>query len=167
MKTEAIIKALAGTYALVNLTNSRNGIPDPAPEPGRWKGLLIYTSTGRMSVSMTSYTLADLPNNGAGMTWPPPDDLSLDPGWTIVGKHVLAYGGPFSVDPAYPATKESGGVIHGPLDIMSAPELIGTIQRRNYTVVREKGKDGGVYVNLHFEIPARGLASVLWWKKID
>ncbi|KAK3985428.1 hypothetical protein QBC44DRAFT_275235, partial [Cladorrhinum sp. PSN332] len=167
MKSEAIIKALAGVYALVNTTNSLNGVPDPAPEPGRWKGLLVYTSTGYMSVSMISYTLADLPDNGAGLVWPPPVDPSLDAGWAIVGKNVLAYGGPFSIDPAYPATKESGGVIHGPLELMSAPMLIGTIQRRNYTVVREKGKNGGVYLNLIVDIPARGLKSVIWWKKVD
>ncbi|KAK4225366.1 hypothetical protein QBC38DRAFT_483095 [Podospora fimiseda] len=167
MKPEAIVKALAGVYTLVNTTNSRDGVPGPPNEPGRWKGFLVYTNTGYVSVSMTSYTLADLPNNGAGLIWPPPSDPSLDAGWTVVGKAVLTYAGPFSIDPAYPATKDFGGVIHGPLDLMSAPMLVGTLQRRNYTVVREKGKNGGVYLSLIVSQPDRGLQSVIWWRKVD
>lgn len=120
-----------------------------------------------MSASITSYTLQDLPNNGQGLVWPPLEDLALDAGWTIVGKNVLAYGGPFSIDPAYPASKTSGGVIHGPLHIMSAPMLIGSSQRRNYTVVKERGEDADTYLSLTVKDIQRGLESSIWWKKVD
>ncbi|KAK4458577.1 hypothetical protein QBC42DRAFT_276466 [Cladorrhinum samala] len=167
MKTDAIIHALAGVYNLVNMTTQIDGAPAPELAAGKWTGQLIYTKSAYMSVVFTTYAMEDLPNNGEGLSWPPSDDPALNPGWAIVAKNVLAYGGPFSIDPAYPASRTSGGVIHGPLHVKSAPMLSATDQRRNYTVVRGSGKDAQTYLSLIVRNDTLGRQATLLWVKVS
>lgn len=163
VKPDAIISALAGTYQLLNITIFRAGVPVPV-DPYGTKGLLIYTRTGYVTAILTSWARSDLPDNGNNMTWP--HVAGNDEGWAIVGRDSLAYAGKFTIDPAVPSTQLSGGILHGPLDVSTSPTLLGNLVARNYTVVRQKGANGGVYVCLYAYVPYP-VESFLWWKKVD
>ncbi|KAL5120439.1 hypothetical protein ACEQ8H_001729 [Pleosporales sp. CAS-2024a] len=81
-----ILKALAGTYTLINTTSAHNGIPIPDASYGSAPvGLLVYTSTGWMSATITATEPASRPN----LTFPfRATDSDAD--WAAIGKHSLA-----------------------------------------------------------------------------
>ncbi|KAK0668052.1 peptidase S8/S53 domain-containing protein [Cercophora samala] len=171
MKPQAILSALAGSYELLNITRNRanDSVEIPTPQnPYAFTGLLIYTSSGYMSAHMTSFNVSDLPDNGANMVWPPQNYTELDDAWAVVAKTTLVYAGALSINPEVPSNKESGAVIHGPLHVTSTPAWIGGTQRRNYRVVKRRGRNGGTFLRLSAPINSDAtVEGTLWWRKLD
>jgi hypothetical protein len=157
-----ILKAIAGTYTLVNTSSTHNGesIPD-LPYGEHPVGLLIYTATGWMSATITATESAFLPN----LTFPyQANDTDAD--WALVGKHSIGYAGPLSINSDVPAHLTEGQVFHGPLITANVPTWVGQSHRRNYTVV-EREEDGitAKYLRIGSE-RGGGFRGVLWWKRI-
>jgi hypothetical protein len=170
-----ILKALAGTYSLVNTTryptflsttpcstsdihSALNGNPIPDEAYGAAPvGLLIYTATGWMSATITATEPEFRPN----LTFPyQPNDTDAD--WAAVGRHSIGYAGPLRLSDAIPANETNGQVFHGPLTVANVPTWVGANQRRNYTIVEEGGEK---YLKIGSE-RGGGYTGTLWWKKV-
>ncbi|KAH6909076.1 Lipocalin-like domain-containing protein [Coprinopsis sp. MPI-PUGE-AT-0042] len=153
-----ILKALAGTYRLVNTTSALNGNPIPDEAYGKAPvGLLMYSAEGWMSATITATEPEFRPN----LTFPyQPNDTDAD--WAAVGRHSIGYAGPLRLSDAIPANKTNGQVFHGPLVVANVPTWVGQNQRRNYTVI-EDGDES--YLKIGSE-RGGGYTGTLWWKKI-
>jgi hypothetical protein len=171
-----ILKALAGTYRLVNTTrcvysqyptstilnviiSALNGKPIPDEAYGKAPvGLLIYTAEGWMSATITATEPEFRPN----LTFPyQPNDTDAD--WAAVGRHSIGYAGPLRLSNAIPANETNGQVFHGPLVVANVPTWVGQNQRRNYTVVELGGES---YLKIGSE-RGGGYTGTLWWQKIN
>ncbi|KAF2820290.1 hypothetical protein CC86DRAFT_119209 [Ophiobolus disseminans] len=153
-----ILKALAGTYSLVNTTSALNGKPIPDEAYGKAPvGLLIYTADGWMSATITATEPEFRPN----LTFPyQPNDTDAD--WSAVGRHSIGYAGPLRLSNAIPANETNGQVFHGPLTVANVPTWVGANQRRNYTVIEAGGEK---YLKIGSE-RGGGYTGTLWWKKV-
>ncbi|CAI6333183.1 unnamed protein product [Periconia digitata] len=154
-----IFAALAGTYTLLNTSSTLNGTAVPDLAYGEAPiGLITYTAAGYMSATLAA-TEPDL--RPANLTFPfqasDPDSL-----WALVGKHSLAYAGPFRVSDAIPANETHGQIFHGPLVVANVPAWVGSSQRRNYSVIDEGGER---YLRIESRRDA-GNEGVLWWRKV-
>jgi hypothetical protein len=161
--TNPILKALSGTYALVNTSSSRNGEPIPDLPYGKAPvGLLIYTESGFMSATITATEPEFRPN----LTFPyQPNDSDAD--WALVGKHSIGYAGPYSVNNELPATETEGQIFHGPLTVANVPSWEGQRGKRNYTIVDVEEKGEKVrYLRIGSE-RGNGYRGILWWKRVD
>jgi hypothetical protein len=158
-----ILKAIAGTYALVNTSSTLNGesIPD-LPYGEHPVGILTYTATGWMSATITATEPALRPN----LTFPfQANDTDAD--WALVGKHSIGYAGPLRISSDIPANETDGQVFHGPLTVANVPTWVGQNQRRNYTVFeREENGSTAKYLRIGSE-RGGGYRGVLWWKRLD
>ena len=158
-----ILKALSGTYSLVNTSSSRNGEPIPDLPYGKAPvGLLIYTESGFMSATITATEPEFRPN----LTFPyQPNDSDAD--WALVGKHSIGYAGPYSVNEELPATETEGQIFHGPLTVANVPTWEGQKGKRNYTIVEvEENGEEVKYLKIGSE-RGNGYRGILWWKKVD
>lgn len=54
----------------------------------------------------------------------------------LVGRHSLAYAGPFSIGRVGPASVMSGEVIHGPLLVANVLTWNNALRKRNYTIYK-------------------------------
>ncbi|KAK4185140.1 peptidase S8/S53 domain-containing protein [Podospora australis] len=163
----AILSALAGSYELLNITTIRVNDSVEVPngrDPYLFTGLLVYTSTGYMSATMTSFVASDLPENGTQLTWPPQNTTEFDETWAAVGKTTLAYAGELSINPDFPATRESGSIIHGTLHVTNIPSWGGTLQRRDDKIFKMRGL---VFLRLTGRVGQEPTQGALWWKKLD
>ncbi|KAH7086278.1 Lipocalin-like domain-containing protein [Paraphoma chrysanthemicola] len=153
-----IIKALAGTYSLINTTSALNGVPIPDEAYGTAPiGILLYTAAGWMSATITATEPEFRPN----VTFPfRPNETDAE--WAAVGRHSIGYAGPFRVNTELPANKTNGQLFHGPLYVANVPTLVGQNHRRNYTVVEEGGE---TYLRIGSE-RGGGFTGTLWWKKV-
>jgi hypothetical protein len=161
--TNPILKALSGTYALVNTSSSRNGEPIPDLPYGKAPvGLLIYTESGFMSATITATEPEFRPN----LTFPyQPNDSDAD--WALVGKHSIGYAGPYSVNDELPATETEGQIFHGPLTVANVPSWEGQRGKRNYTIVDVEEEGEKVkYLRIGSE-RGNGYRGILWWKRVD
>ncbi|KAI4921479.1 hypothetical protein J4E85_008824 [Alternaria conjuncta] len=161
--TNPILKALSGTYSLVNTSSSRNGEPIPDLPYGKAPvGLLIYTESGFMSATITATEPEFRPN----LTFPyQPNDSDAD--WALVGKHSIGYAGPYSVNEELPATETEGQIFHGPLTVANVPTWEGQKGKRNYTIVEvEENGEEVTYLKIGSE-RGNGYRGILWWKKVD
>lgn len=86
----------------------------------------------------------------------------LDEDWALVGKHTLAYAGPFTFMEG--STNSSGTVVHGPLTVGNVPSWVGSNQSRNYTVFA--GQDEALLLNI-FSARTDGTVGELWWQKLE
>ncbi|KAL1860344.1 hypothetical protein Daus18300_009257 [Diaporthe australafricana] len=159
MKSD-IISALAGTYALLNVTViTQNGTALLDESYGAAPvGHLTYTNEGYMSATITATEPEWRPLD---LTFPAQPNQT-DAAWAAVGKHLLCYAGPVSVSDTIPATNVSGQVIHGPLDVATIPAWVGTSQARNYTVFEDE--DGQTLLRITSPRPT-GTAN-LWWRRL-
>ncbi|KAF1835689.1 hypothetical protein BDW02DRAFT_618343 [Decorospora gaudefroyi] len=157
-----ILKALAGTYTLLNTSSTLNNTPIPdLPYGSNPVGLLIYTATGWMSATIT----ATEPSLRPALTFPfQPNDTDAD--WALVGKHSIGYAGPLRVSRDVVGNETVGQLFHGPLVVANVPTWVGANQRRNYSVV-EREEEGGVvrYLRIGSE-RGGGYRGVLWWRKV-
>ncbi|EMF16921.1 uncharacterized protein SEPMUDRAFT_137655 [Sphaerulina musiva SO2202] len=167
LNTTNIVAALAGTYALVNTSSTLNGVPVPDRAYGENPiGLLTYTSSGFMSATIAA-TEEEL--RPANLTFPYNESDPVED-WALVGKHTLAYAGPWSISPDIPASNTSGRLIHGPLWVANVPSWVDSQQRRNYTVFTSTSGDGFPAGTKLLRIDSRrdgGNAGVLWWRSVE
>ncbi|CAK1364330.1 hypothetical protein CB0940_08030 [Cercospora beticola] len=156
---QAILDALAGTYALINTTSARDGVPIPDEAYGeRPVGIITYSKSGWMSATITATEPELRPN----LTFPfQPEDSDDD--WALVGKHSIGYAGPITISRDIPANTTSGQIFHGPLVVANVPSWQGALQRRNYTIhTTPEGK------LLHIQSTrGGGFTGELWWRKVD
>ncbi|KEZ42214.1 hypothetical protein SAPIO_CDS6063 [Scedosporium apiospermum] len=121
-----LVAFLAGTYALYNRTEIRDGKPVNSVAWGSGSiGIMTYTQSGYMSTTVASADSGLLPPD-LNLTYPSQEGQS-DADWAKAGKHTLSYAGPWSVQeavPGVPATEESGQILHGPLTVAHIPALI-------------------------------------------
>ncbi|PVH94647.1 hypothetical protein DM02DRAFT_539043, partial [Periconia macrospinosa] len=145
-----------------------NGTPVPDRAYGEAPiGLLTYTASGYMSATLAA-TEPNLRPSNLSFPFSPSDPDSL---WSLVGKHTLAYAGPFSVSDAIEADEVHGQIFHGPLVVANVPAWVGSRQVRNYTIFRgvAAGGKGGEGNETLVRIDSRrdgGNEGVLWWKKV-
>ncbi|KAK5656829.1 hypothetical protein OQA88_4377 [Cercophora sp. LCS_1] len=160
VKPEKIIRALAGSYSMVNNTSWRNGIEDPNPLGLGAFGIITYTPWGYMSANMAARDPTMRPTN---INWAPKANDS-DADWALVGKHALSYAGPFRLNESVPATETEGQLLHGPIEVASVPTMEGLTFVRNYTVV--KVKNDGTYFRVAARSASGEFYAEIWWKKI-
>jgi hypothetical protein len=91
-----------------------------------------------------------------------PNDTDSD--WALVGKHGVAYAGPYSINTAYPANETTGAIFHGPLIVANVPSWVGDEQPRNYTIFKQP--DGSTLLRIDSRRDG-GNEGVLWWRKLD
>lgn len=148
--------------------STQNGIPNVDPGFGPHPvGLILYHPDYYMSAALASTTPEDRPQN---LTWPyRPSQGDAD--WALVGKHSIAYMGPFRLNESFPVVRTEdrveGQIIHGPLEVASLPSFTGTYQRRDFTLHFCGGRRGrnSTLLNLKSDL-GRGTRMSLWWKKV-
>lgn len=117
-----------------------------------------------MSTTVASADSGLLPPD-LNLTYPSQEGQS-DADWAKAGKHTLSYAGPWSVQeavPGVPATEESGQILHGPLTVAHIPALIGTRQRRNYTIIDTPDEGRFLWISQQNGTHK----SHIWWKRLD
>lgn len=144
--------------------STQNGIPyvDPGygPHP---VGLVHYHPDNYMSATVASTTPEDRPQN---LTWPY-RAAQGDANWALVGKHMIAYTGPFHLNESVPVIETDGGVegqvVHGPLEVASLPSFVGSYQRREFSLLFQGAN--ATFLNLQGDL-GQGTRQSLWWEKI-
>lgn len=123
---------------------------------------MIYGPAGYMSTTVASTDDRLLPND-LDVTYPFKEGQT-DADWARTGKHTLSYSGPYIVTKStrIGKEKETGLVVHGPLTVAHVPAMKGTLQERNYTVVRTPE---GRFLEIVQE--NGGVRGQLWWKALD
>lgn len=111
-----------------------------------------------MSATITATEPALRPN----LTFPF-QSTDSDRDWALVGKHGVAYAGPFRISDDVPANLTHGQLFHGPLTVANVPTWQGADHRRNYTIVKQ---DGVTWLQIGSE-RGGGYRGVLWWRRID
>ncbi|XP_014554954.1 hypothetical protein COCVIDRAFT_17420 [Bipolaris victoriae FI3] len=139
---KTILKALAGTYALINTTTLYNGIPGPdvqfRKDP---RGMLVYTQTGYVSVVITDAT-----------------------------NITLSFAGPLNVDPVAVSTVVTGEIIYGPFIASNVPALIGTKERTKYDISFSDGTNDfpcGTKILSTQSLGHNGTEELALWRSID
>ncbi|KAF1995066.1 hypothetical protein P154DRAFT_581202 [Amniculicola lignicola CBS 123094] len=142
---------IAGAWTLINSTGDIN---NQYPEDAR----LFYTRTGYVSAHI-------LQTNPA---WRPPHldinkpDIGSDADWALLGKHNLAYSGPFDMTVLNGSEYDDGILTHH-LDVANVPSLVGRRFVRNFTVM-----DGGKVLRLRREnATAPGVPVVIFWSRLE
>lgn len=161
-------KALSSNRATTHRTQNGTPILDPGYGANP-VGLILYHPTHYMSATLASTTPEDRP---ADLAWPFRAGQS-DADWALVGKHSLAYAGPFSFNESVPVEAVAGGVtgqvVHGPLEVATLPSHVGSAQRRDFSLVfGEGGREGkgvGALLNLRAD-NGGGIAVSLWWERV-
>ena len=108
---------------------------------------------------MTSTDPATRPEH---LRWPPSANDS-DADWALIGRSVLSYTTPFHINEDLPASEVHGQIMHGPIEIASAPYLVGTVLIRNYTAMR---RDGEEYLMLQALSDNKDSKSDILWRRI-
>lgn len=142
---------------LIRKLSWRNETQEPSTWGLRPVGLLTYTRYGYMSANMAATEEDVRPLN---IGWPP-EDTDSDADWALVGRHAMAYAGPFSINQSAPATKYQGELLHGPHTVASVPDMVGRTQARKYVVTE---RDGEVYLTV--SVQKGVLRSEILWKRI-
>ncbi|KAK0657881.1 hypothetical protein B0T16DRAFT_363164 [Cercophora newfieldiana] len=159
MKTDHIIKAFVGTWSLTNTTYWKL---DNLTEPSNvrfQRGLIVYTPNGYVSANFASSNSSERPTNlVAGAL-----DNGTDAEWALIGKHALAYIGPFTINTSVPATVKKGKILHGPLVAANLPSLEGTVLGREYLIYE---RDGSQWLNLSFANAAGTTRGDVLWKRV-
>ncbi|CAK1364965.1 hypothetical protein CB0940_08601 [Cercospora beticola] len=142
VNSQTILKALAGTYALVNTTTLYNGVPGKDTEFGaNPAGQLIYTKSGYVSVVIT-----DAANT------------------------TLSFAGPFYIDTDVPSNKTAGQLFYGPIVASDYPDLIGSREHTKYDVVISDGRIGfphGTRILSTQSLGHNGTEELAVWRSID
>ncbi|KAI1655625.1 Lipocalin-like domain-containing protein [Daldinia decipiens] len=136
VKPDAVMKAITGTWLYLNVTSYfDNGTVshDPDPALGQFPvGMLTYNTAGWMSANFVSSKPEDRPEDidtGA-------PDVGTDAEWALIGKHTLAYAGPWYVSETTDDV-EVGQITHGPTKIAWLPTWVGIELQKNYTLLED------------------------------
>jgi len=117
----------------------------------------MYTSDGFMSAVLTA-TAADLRPMDLTL---PAEANQTDAEWALVGRHTLAYSGPFYFDQTIKHNETVGQVVHGPLITSTLPSFVGSLQHREFSfsddfeTLHLVGNLGG------------GVVDSLYWRKLN
>ncbi|KAI1376550.1 Lipocalin-like domain-containing protein [Hypoxylon crocopeplum] len=138
VKPEDVIKAISGSWLYLNKTSFYdNGTISDKEDPTLGRnpvGMLTYDSAGYMSANFMSSRTDDRP---ADIDTAKPE-YGSDAEWALIGKHILAYAGPWYVSVTTDDV-ETGQITHGPTDIAWLPTWVGIELWKNYTLF-EDGK---------------------------
>lgn len=117
-----------------------------------------------MSTTVASTDESLLPSE-LNVTYPATEG-QLDADWARTGKHTLSYAGPWRISKSqlHEDGKERGTVSHGPLRVAHIPGMKGTVQERNYTLVRDEEKS---WRYLEIVSENEGIKTILWWERLD
>lgn len=123
---------------------------------------MIYGPAGYMSTTGASTDGSLLPDD-LDVTYPFKEGQT-DADWARTGKHTLSYAGPYVVSKSTRVApgRETGLVTHGPLTVAHVPAMKGTLQERNFTVVKTPH---GKFLEILQE--SGGVKSQLWWEGLD
>jgi len=92
----------------------------------------------------------------------PAQDNQTDAEWAEVGRHTLAYAGPFYFnESSASADGLTGEIIHGPLLTSTLPSFVGSLQHREF-----KFTEDGKYLNLIGNL-GNGVIDNLKWKRLE
>ncbi|GIZ39280.1 hypothetical protein CKM354_000266900 [Cercospora kikuchii] len=166
-KVQAIVRALAGTYALINSTATLNGVSVPDLAFGEDPvGLLTYTPSGFMSLNIAATQSQYRPAN---LTFPY-NETDSNQDWALVGQHTLSYAGPWSVSHDDSTTEKSGSLVHGPIWVANVPKWTGIEEHSNYSVHETKSSEGFPKGTKLLRMESKwdnGNQGVLWWRRVD
>ncbi|OTA94592.1 hypothetical protein M434DRAFT_394532 [Hypoxylon sp. CO27-5] len=133
VKPDDVIKAITGTWLYLNVTSYfDNGTISHHEDASLGKfpvGIVTYNPNGWMSANFMSSRPEDRPPNIDIET----QDVGTDAEWALIGKHTLAYAGPWFVSET---TKEVevGQITHGPIKVAWVPTWVGIQFQKNYTL---------------------------------
>lgn len=92
-------------------------------------------------------------------------DNTTDADWALLGKHNLAYTGPFTLSVFPDEVDHDGVVVHGPL-MCNVPSYDGAFFTRNFTILGKEGEAGfGEWLRLVIRNETSGVRDVLVWRK--
>ncbi|KAF2719214.1 hypothetical protein K431DRAFT_296236 [Polychaeton citri CBS 116435] len=161
MVSTRAISLFAGAWSLVNNTRTFNGAASiDATYGDKPAGIIYYMPSGFMSAILTTTNPAERPEN---LTLPYQPNQS-DAEWAQIGRHTLAYAGPFDVNTSSIeefSGEMTGELTHGPLNTATLPAFVGSYQLRqfhfsqNYTLLSLTGDLGG------------GIVDHLIWQRLD
>lgn len=152
------LSLFVGAFSLLNITRTQNGNPIADITYGdNPAGVISYTPTGFMSAVLTA---TDPDFRPLDLTLPAQTNQT-DAEWADVGRHSLAYAGPFHFNDSQTKNDFEGQIIHGPLLTSTLPSFVGSLQHRDF-VFTEDGK----YLNLIGNLGG-GVIDSLWWERLD
>ncbi|KAI1138603.1 Lipocalin-like domain-containing protein [Hypoxylon sp. FL0543] len=133
VKPEDVIKAITGTWLYLNVTSYfDNGTISHHEDAGLGRfpvGILTYNANGWMSANFMSSRPEDRPPNIDIET----QDVGTDAEWALIGKHTLAYAGPWYVSETTEEV-DVGQITHGPTKVAWVPTWVGKEFQKNYTL---------------------------------
>ena len=92
----------------------------------------------------------------------PAQDNQTDHEWAEVGRHTLAYAGPFYFDESKVSVDGlSGEIIHGPLLTSTLPTFVGSCQHRQFQFTED-----GKYLTLVGDL-GNGIIDNLKWERLE
>lgn len=160
MISSLTLTLFAGAFTLLNITRTQNGMMIQDSTYGENPaGVITYTQTGFMSAVLQT---TDPSLRPLDLTLPA-EDNQTDAEWAEVGRHTLAYAGPFHFNENLTSTEDfrHGQIIHGPLLTSTLPRFVGSLQRRNFSF-----SEDGTYLNLIGDL-GNGVIDNLWWKRLS
>lgn len=152
------LELFLGAWGLINKTRTSDGVEVYNESYGNNpSGVIMYTPSGYMSALLTTTDPEDRPQ---GLTLPAQDDQT-DHDWANIGRHTLAYSGPFFFNDALTVNESAGQIVHGPIRTTTLPRFVGSLQRRNFTF-----HDEGQTMRLVGDL-GNGIVDTLYWGKLD
>lgn len=152
------LSLFVGAFQLLNITRTQNGnvIPDETygDVPA---GVISYTPSGFMSAVLQATASEYRPLD---LTLPAQDNQT-DAEWAEVGRHTLAYAGPFFFNDSQTKSDFQGQIVHGPLLTSTLPSFVGSSQHRDFVFT-----EGGKFLNLIGNL-GNGVIDNLWWQRLD
>ncbi|KAH8586280.1 Lipocalin-like domain-containing protein [Bisporella sp. PMI_857] len=187
------LSTFAGTWTLLNQTTIINGtLSDMINGTGdKPIGRIIYTATGYMSANIMTSNHTQRPPN---LRYPSNAASESDADWALVGKHTLAYAGPFYVNETGWEEEGKGQLIHGPLTVANVPSWYVALSSflelpfskfAGYGERKGRGSadadrvgteqqrnytllENGTLLHFHLENANNGgTVGDLWWRKVD
>lgn len=160
MVSTLTLALFVGAFNLLNITRTQNGtVISDSTYGENPAGVIMYTPTGFMSAVLTT---TDPSLRPLDLTLPAQDNQT-DTEWAEVGRHTLAYSGPFHFNQNVTSNKDirHGQIIHGPLITSTLPRFVGSLQRRNFTFTED-----AMYLNLIGDL-GNGVVDNLWWERLS
>lgn len=147
-----------GAWSLINNTRTDNGVQIYDTTYGdKPAGTIMYTSSGFMCAVLTATNATLRPQD---LTLPA-EDNQTDAEWAAVGRHTLAYSGPFYFNQSIKHNETNGQVVHGPLISSTLPSFVGSFQHRTFSF-----HDDYQTLELIGDL-GNGVVDTLYWAKMN